>query len=89
MQLSVDAAPDALVLMPCGWDVPQTKSRVHELRVRDGFGDIPAVRRSNVWAVNGSAYFNRPGPRVVRGAEILASILHGRGRVAPDEAVRA
>jgi len=29
-----------------------------------------------VWAADGSAYFSRPGPRVVDGVELLAAMLH-------------
>lgn len=38
---------------------------------------LPAVREGAVWVLDGPAYFNRPGPRIVRGAEILAQVLHG------------
>jgi hypothetical protein len=48
---------------------------------------LPAVRAGQVWVVDGPAYFNRPGPRVVRGVEVLAHVLHGIGTVAPAEAV--
>jgi iron complex transport system substrate-binding protein len=37
--------------------------------------------------VDGPAYFNRPGPRVVRGVEVLAHVLHGVGTISPAEAV--
>jgi len=40
------------------------------------FRDLPAARRDRVWLVDGSSYFNRPGPRVVDGLEILGHILH-------------
>lgn len=30
-----------------------------------------------LWVLDGPAYFNRPGPRVVRGVEVLAHVLHG------------
>jgi iron complex transport system substrate-binding protein len=40
-----------------------------------------------VWILDGPAYYNRPGPRVVRGAEVLAHVLHGVDfRVTPAEA---
>ena len=42
----------------------------------DGWKELPAVRNDEVYAVNGSAYFNRSGPRLVDGVEILAAILH-------------
>ena len=37
--------------------------------------DSPAVRRGAVFALDGSAYFSRPGPRVIDGVEILAEIM--------------
>ena len=36
---------------------------------------LPASREGRVWIVDGSSYFNRPGPRLVDGLEILAHIL--------------
>ena len=41
-----------------------------------GWDALPAVASGEVYAVNGSAYFNRSGPRLVDGVEILAEILH-------------
>jgi iron complex transport system substrate-binding protein len=34
------------------------------------------VKAGNVYALNGNAYFSRPGPRLVNGLEILARIIH-------------
>ena len=42
-----------------------------------------AVRAGHVWALDGNAYFSRPGPRVVDGIELLASLLHPDRVVAP------
>jgi iron complex transport system substrate-binding protein len=48
------------------------------------------VRDGNVWAVDATSYFSRPGPRVVDGAEILARILHPQvfGEPEPHQAAR-
>ncbi|MFC7483774.1 hypothetical protein ACFQX7_32350 [Luedemannella flava] len=51
-----------------------------------GWSDLPAVRADQVWIVDGPAFFNRPGPRVVDGAEILAAIL--AGTATPEQATR-
>ena len=40
-----------------------------------GWADLPAVRQGQVWVVDGPAYFNRPGPRVVDGAEIRGAVV--------------
>lgn len=42
-----------------------------------------------VWVLDGPAYFNRPGPRVVRGAEVLAHVLHGIGAGEPVSTAEA
>jgi len=72
----VDAEPDVLLLLPCGFPPART---MRELSV------VPALPRT--WVLDGPAYFNRPGPRVVRGAEVLAQVLHGVDfGVSPEEA---
>ena len=40
------------------------------------FFDLPAVRNNRVYAVDANAFFARPGPRVVEGAELLAQLIH-------------
>jgi iron complex transport system substrate-binding protein len=70
------AAPEVLVLMPCGFDLARTAKEAPAVTATAWFADLPAPRRDRVWLVDGSSYFNRPGPRVVDGLEILAHILH-------------
>ena len=69
-------APEVLVLMPCGFDVRRTVKEAPLLRRLEGWSGLPAVKTGRVYAVNGSAYFNRSGPRLVDGLEILAQIIH-------------
>ena len=48
---------------------------------------LPAVKAQQVWACDANSYFSRPGPRVVRGAEILQAILKGEAeKLGRDEA---
>lgn len=68
--------PEVIVLMPCGFDVPRTLEEVPLLQKLEGWGRLPAVQRGRIYAVNGHAYFNRPGPRLVDGLEILACLIH-------------
>jgi iron complex transport system substrate-binding protein len=68
--------PDVLVLMPCGYNAAETAERIGELSCRSGWDDLPAVASGRVFAVDASAYFSRPGPRLVDGIELLAEILH-------------
>ncbi|HSR54421.1 MAG TPA: cobalamin-binding protein [Acidobacteriota bacterium] len=79
-QVSWDAVagydPDAVIVMPCGFEVKRTLRELERLPLPDQWQDLPAVRDSEVYLVNASAYFSRPGPRVVDGLEVLAEILH-------------
>jgi iron complex transport system substrate-binding protein len=70
------AKPDVILLMPCGFDVRRTVKESTPLRGLEGWNDLPAVKSGNVYALNGSAYFSRPGPRLVNGLEILTRIIH-------------
>ncbi|HZU77332.1 MAG TPA: cobalamin-binding protein [Dehalococcoidia bacterium] len=81
------AAPDALVLMPCGFDLGETLRRTPEVTSRPGFAKLPCAKTGRVVAVDGSAYFNRPGPRIATGVELLAAALRaGPGGALPEGA---
>jgi iron complex transport system substrate-binding protein len=85
----VQAAPEIVVVACCGYPVERTLKDLAILRSRDGFDELPAARRGEVYVVDGSAYFSRPGPRIVDSLEILAEVLHPerfRGRF-PDRGV--
>jgi iron complex transport system substrate-binding protein len=69
----VDAQPQVIILMPCGYDLARTIELVPEVASRAGFNDLEAARAGRVLAVDGSAYFSRPGPRIIQGLEILAA----------------
>lgn len=70
------AEPEYILLMPCGYDLPETIERARQVSFPPQWRDLPAVKIGRVYAVNGSAYYNRPGPRLVDGLEIMAQILH-------------
>ncbi|HVV13455.1 cobalamin-binding protein [Amycolatopsis sp.] len=76
-QAVLDANPDVVLLMPCGLSPQRTVTELDLLTGLPGWNHLPAVRGGAVWVLDGPAYFNRPGPRVVRGAEVLAHVLHG------------
>lgn len=65
------ARPDVVVVMPCGYDA--ARARLEALEHGDRLRALGAER---LVAVNASAYFSRPGPRLIDGAELLAGILH-------------
>jgi iron complex transport system substrate-binding protein len=65
------AQPDIVVVMPCGYDaeIAHREAEMH----RD---QLAALGAGEVVAVDAAAYFSRPGPRIVDGLELLASIIH-------------
>lgn len=70
------AAPEVLVLMPCGFDAGRASEEARFLPALPGWSDVPAVRTNRVWAVDANSFFSRPAPRLVGGVEILARMLH-------------
>lgn len=71
-----DLDPDALIIMPCGYDLAATKRDADAARARLRDVAPRAIDGSRAFIVDGSAYFNRSGPRFVTGIEILAGLLH-------------
>lgn len=68
--------PDIIVLMPCGFSIERTLRELDVLMELDGWKELTAVKERQIFVVEASAYFNRPGPRIVTGLEILAEIVH-------------
>ena len=65
------ASPDVVVCMPCGYDHARAAEEAESFAER-----LAALGARRVVAVNASAYFSRPGPRLVDGLELLAHLLH-------------
>jgi iron complex transport system substrate-binding protein len=76
----VEAAdPEVVVLMPCGYHLGATMAQFQALELPAEWQGLSAVRNGRVYAVDGTAYFSRPGPRLVTGLEILHAILSDTG----------
>lgn len=71
----VAADPDVIVMMPCGYQIPQTIADVSALTDRPGWRDLSAVRGERVFVADGHHFFNRPGPRLVESAQIIAETI--------------
>jgi iron complex transport system substrate-binding protein len=71
------ADPEIVVVMPCGFHLDETVAQFRAMTLPPAWQQLSAVRRGEVYAVAGGAYFSRPGPRLVDGIEILAAILQG------------
>jgi iron complex transport system substrate-binding protein len=72
----LEFAPEVIVLTCCGFNLERVEQERETLEKFEGFGDLPAARAGRVYATDGSAYFSRPGPRIVDSLEILAHLIH-------------
>lgn len=72
----VAADPDIIALMPCGYQLAQTLPEARALLEQEPWRSLRAVREGRVFAVDGHHLFNRPGPRLVESAEVLACLIH-------------
>jgi iron complex transport system substrate-binding protein len=71
----VATAPDVVIVMPCGFALAQTRRELPQLVARPEWTALPAVRNHRAYSVDGNAYLNRPGPRLVDSAELLAGLI--------------
>ena len=68
--------PEVIVVMPCGFDLKRAIDEADVLGDLAHWSELAAVRAGMVFAVDGNAYFNRSGPRLVDSLEILAGLLY-------------
>lgn len=71
------AAPEVLIIAPCGYTLDEASLQLERLKKLPGWESLPAVWNKRVYAVNTDAFIARPGPRIVDGIEMLAYLLHG------------
>lgn len=69
------ADPDEIIVGPCGFDLERTHAAIAELGANPVWPGLRAVREGRVHAIDGNQYLNRPGPRLVDTAEIMAQAL--------------
>ena len=73
--------PEQLLLMPAGFDAAATRAQWARTPKPAWFGSLRAVAEGEVYALDGAAYFGRPGPRTIEGIGLLAEILDPDGFV--------
>ena len=71
----VAADPEVVVLLPCGWGLDRIQTELTCVINRPEWSLLSAVRTGRVALADGNQFFNRPGPRLVESAEILAEIF--------------
>ena len=76
------ADPDVLLIAPCGFDLARSRIEAAALARLPGLADLAAIRSGRAFILDGNAYLNRSGPRLVDTLELLAGLLHSR-RVSP------
>jgi iron complex transport system substrate-binding protein len=91
----IEADPQVILLLPCGFKIAQTIRDLNLLTENPAWANLRAVKHGRVYLIDGHHFFNRPGPRLVESAEIVAEILHperfsfghrGTGWISIDEA---
>lgn len=64
----VDAAPDVVLVAPCGYDLDGAAQQARTV--------VPLFPDAAVWAIDANGLVVRPGPRLVDGVAAIAAILH-------------
>jgi iron complex transport system substrate-binding protein len=72
----VDAAPDVLLVMPCGFSVEKTHVELLRLMQCPDQWPLSPALAAHTYLVDASSFFSRPGPRLIDGIELLSAILH-------------
>lgn len=70
-----EADPDVILISPCGYDLQRTREELPLLEKQQVWPTLRAVRAGRVYLVDGNAFFNRPGPRLVESLQILREII--------------
>jgi iron complex transport system substrate-binding protein len=71
----VAARPEVLIVAPCGFNLDRSMIEAWRLTQLPGYRDLPAVANQRAYVIDGNAYLNRSGPRIVDSLEILAHLI--------------
>jgi iron complex transport system substrate-binding protein len=71
----VAARPEVLIVAPCGFDLQRSLQEARRLENLSGYRDLPAVAAGCAFVLDGNAYLNRSGPRIIDTLEILAHLI--------------
>jgi iron complex transport system substrate-binding protein len=81
-----EADPDIVIVVPCGYDLRRALDAAQALAGAPAWDGLRAVRTGRAYAMDGNAYVNRPGPRLIDSAEIFAQAI--AGATGPRESLR-
>lgn len=72
----LQANPEVMVITCCGYTIERTNEDLPILASKPGFKELDCVRNGQLYIMDGNAYFNRPGPRLIDSLEMLSHILY-------------
>lgn len=70
------ADPDVIIVGPCGFAIERASAELAVFQNEPLWNELRAVKERELYVVDGNHFFNRPGPRLLQSAEIVAEILH-------------
>jgi iron complex transport system substrate-binding protein len=75
----VAADPDVVLVAPCGFGLDRALHEIAALpaAAADAFASLRAVSGGRAYAMDGNAFVNRPGPRLVDTAKLFAAAIAG------------
>ena len=76
LQEIVAAAPEVILIAPCGYNAEQARDEYISLNFPEAWHAIPAVRNGRVFALDANGHVSRPAGRLVTGIESMAKALH-------------
>jgi len=72
----INADPDIILIMPCGFDVKRTISEYNNILKKDErWTSLKAVKNNQIYGVDANSFFSKPSIKTVEGIEILAKII--------------
>lgn len=66
------ARPEVILIAPCGYSLRAATEEFSRLPLPAGWSALPAVRESQVFAIDANGYTTRPGPRLADGVQWMA-----------------
>ena len=81
--------PDVVLSAPCGFELPRAIAETEAMLQTPEWQSLRAELQFDVVVADGSNYFNRPGPRLVETANIIAAAIDPDASIAlPDDAMQ-
>jgi iron complex transport system substrate-binding protein len=76
MEEIIQFQPDKVIFISCGFDLNRTLQECKIFKNNVKWTNLQAIQENEVYAVNATEYFSKPGPRTITGLEILAKIVN-------------